>query len=242
MITIDNNNPIMKTIIKEENNYNIEPINAIINDNTIIPGINGKKVNRKKSLNKMEEFSSFNDLYLIYDEVRPTISIQDNKDKIIVRGNPNKRNVSLIIENNDNTINFLDNQNIKYTIIYDHQIKIDNNKNYINGEKNENNFKTNETILKKHKLNNKICLIDYSNEKICRDKNYLQVKYTKKISNSYMNYLENVESGDIILITENIKIDTVKMLLNKISKSDLSIVYINELISENNWKKTKSLL
>ena len=117
MILVDNKNPLMQTIIKEETNYNIKPVNAEIKDNTIIPGLNGKKVNRHKSLIKMEEFSKFNEIYLKYDEITPDISLKDNKDKIIVKGNKLKNKVALIVEENTLIENYLNDNNIKYSYI-----------------------------------------------------------------------------------------------------------------------------
>ena len=40
-----NSNPLMNNIKQNSNYYNIESVDAIIDDNTIIPGIKGKKVN-----------------------------------------------------------------------------------------------------------------------------------------------------------------------------------------------------
>ena len=116
MILVDNKNPLMQTIIKEETNYNIKPVNAEIKDNTIIPGLNGKKVNRHKSLIKMEEFSKFNEIYLEYDEITPDISLKDNKDKIIVKGNKLKNKVALIVEENTLIENYLNDNNIKFAL------------------------------------------------------------------------------------------------------------------------------
>ena len=46
----------------------------------------------------MKALETFNEYYLIYDEVKPTVSIEDNKDKIIIKGNATKRYVSIILE------------------------------------------------------------------------------------------------------------------------------------------------
>ena len=140
MILVDNKNPLMQTIIKEETNYNIKPVNAEIKDNTIIPGLNGKKVNRHKSLIKMEEFSKFNEIYLKYDEITPDISLKDNKDKIIVKGNKLKNKVALIVEENTLIENYLNDNNIKYSYITKLNSNLTLKIEYINGEKEEKNF------------------------------------------------------------------------------------------------------
>ncbi len=75
--------------------------------------------------------------------------------------------------------------------------------------------------------------MNYSNEKICNEKGYLKIKYTLKISNNYLNIVDKISSGDIILIPQNIKPEYLKVLLNETIKNDLEPIYINELISEN---------
>ena len=67
MIYIDSKNPIMKSILDKKDDYYVKAVNAVIKDDTIIPGINGKEVNEYKSFVKMEEFGSFNELYLKYN-------------------------------------------------------------------------------------------------------------------------------------------------------------------------------
>ena len=56
MIYIRSKNPIMQEIISKQDDYKVEAVNAIINDNTIIPGINGKEVDVNKTFNKMDDF------------------------------------------------------------------------------------------------------------------------------------------------------------------------------------------
>ena len=119
MIYIRSKNPIMQEIISKQDDYKVEAVNAIINDNTIIPGINGKEVDVNKTFNKMDDLGYFNDLYIIYSYSAPNLSLNDNKDKIIIKGNEQKNMVALIIDHNTEVSNYLDSVNIKYTnIVY----------------------------------------------------------------------------------------------------------------------------
>ena len=119
MIYIRSKNPIMQEIISKQDDYKVEAVNAIINDNTIIPGINGKEVDVNKTFNKMDDLGYFNDLYIIYSYSAPNLSLNDNKDKIIIKGNEQKNMVALIIDHNPEVSNYLDSVNIKYTnIVY----------------------------------------------------------------------------------------------------------------------------
>ena len=230
MIYIDNQSPLMKTIKEEENNYNISPVNAIIKDNMIIPGIKGKEVNRRKSLLKMEEFGVFNETYLIYDDIYPEITLRDNKDKIIIKGNSIKREVSLILEENSLLEDYLNESNIKYNLLSKIQSNLSIEREYINAENDEKKFSDLNSLLNKNSLNKNICFLNYSNINLCKKNNNYIVKHTLKSTNREL--LSKLNSGDIILITNNTSLETLKLILNEIRKLDLDIVYLSKLISE----------
>ena len=142
-----NSNPLMQTIKNSSTNYDIESVDAIIEENTIIPGIKGKKVSIMESFLNMKDFGTFNTNYLIYDDIKPNISISDNKDKIIISGNKKKRNISILINNNKNIEAYLDKNNLKYTklIKYLDNIYKDN----VNIENDKKKFKDLDTLLNK---------------------------------------------------------------------------------------------
>ena len=85
-IIMQNKSPIMQTIKTIEDAYFVNASNASIKDNYIIPGIMGRMVNATKSFVNMKAFGIFNEYYLIFDDVKPEISLEDNKDKIIKEG------------------------------------------------------------------------------------------------------------------------------------------------------------
>ena len=87
---------IMITIKEKNEEYKIKPKNAKIDKNTIIPGLKGKKINENKSYSKMKRYGSYNGNLLVYDEVKPTISVKNNFDKYIIKGNEEKNMISLI--------------------------------------------------------------------------------------------------------------------------------------------------
>ena len=90
------NDNLMKTLKEKQRLYNKEPVNAIITKNTMIPGINGKKINLDKSYNKMKSINSFHDSLLIFDIVKPNKSISNIYDKVIISGNPNINKISVL--------------------------------------------------------------------------------------------------------------------------------------------------
>lgn len=100
---------IMIEIKNVNEEYKIEAKDALINDNTIIPGLKGKEIDINKSYSKMKRYGSFNSNLLIYKEIFPTVSIKDNFNKFVISGNSEKRMVSFIflVEDNDNIDNIL---------------------------------------------------------------------------------------------------------------------------------------
>ena len=94
-------------VIREEDNimielkelakiYEIDAVDANIVSNTIVPGINGRSINLDKSYKEMKSIGVVNNNMLVYDVLRPTISINNNKDKFIIKGNPTRQIVSLV--------------------------------------------------------------------------------------------------------------------------------------------------
>lgn len=82
-----------------------ESVDAIISDNTIIPGIYGTAVDVDKSYENMKRVGIYQESLLVYKRISPKISLEKNYDKYIVSGNPKKNMVTLIflVENNSNT-------------------------------------------------------------------------------------------------------------------------------------------
>lgn len=108
--------------IKEE--VKISPINATIKNNTIIPGIKGKTINTNKSYNKMKQYGKFDSSLLVYEKIKPDISLTKNLDKYIIKGNEQKQMISLIfiVKNNDEIepiLEILENKKIKATFFID---------------------------------------------------------------------------------------------------------------------------
>ena len=66
---------IMIKIKEYTNTHNINPINAIINEDTIIPGNIGKYIDTESSYKKMKKYGYFNESLLIYKDIYPETSI-----------------------------------------------------------------------------------------------------------------------------------------------------------------------
>jgi len=227
-----NKNPIMETINETSESLSVMGKNATIINNTIIPGISGKEIDKEASFFKMKDFGTFNETFLVYKSIKPDISLEDNKDKIIIQGNKTIRQVSIIIDDNENLLNYFNKQNLNISVLANLNTKL-NNYEYINSEKTKENFTDLESVLKKNNLNKKICIINHSNIDICKEKNYYLVDPNIKVTNS--NILQNkkeIQNGSIIYVDKNVSTNTINIILNQITFLDLNIVYLSQLIKE----------
>ncbi len=129
---INNMDEIMIEIKNNYKKYSSDSIDAIIDENTIIPGICAKEVNINRSYKNMKQYGYYSDKLYIYDYIKPNISLSDNIDKYIIKGNSNKRMVSLIFKvKHDDNINdileIINNYNVNVTFFIDNNWFINNN-------------------------------------------------------------------------------------------------------------------
>lgn len=131
-IVVSDMDEIMIEIKNKKDDYKYDSIDAIIDKNTIIPGINKREVNVNKSYKNMKTNGYFNDKLFVYDYEKPKISLTDNIDKYIIKGNPSKRMVSLIFkveqdEDITDIVNILNNYNVKSTFFVNYNWFSNNN-------------------------------------------------------------------------------------------------------------------
>lgn len=226
--------PIMISINEAKENLGVSSVNAEIKNEYITPGLNGLEVNIQESFSKMKNFDVFNYYYLVFDQIKPEISLENNKNKIIRNGNKLKRSVSIIIDSNNDITNYIITNNIKANILmnivnYDKTTNLE----ILNNEINE--FEKLDTLLNKAELNKKICFNNKNNIEYCIKKEYYLVENNKELNSTNLPLIKsNIESGDIILITQTAKLEDFKLLINQIKYQDLKIIYLSELITEEN--------
>jgi len=246
---IKNMDEIMIMIKDNKKRYETKEINAVINDKYITPGISKRKVNINKSYNNMKEYSKYNSNLYIYDYIKPSISIIDNKNYIINSGNKIKRMVSInfILDDItylDDIINILDNNKVSSTFFIDEDFLSNNldliynliNKGYIIGIRdNRSNYKWMDTIITKvGKQNNIYCM--YNNDKTV-DKCESIKGYTIKgdiISNNYFHNIKNsLSSGSIysLNITDEL-VSSLDVILKFILKKGYKIENIDKHVEE----------
>ena len=216
----------MQTIKELSSSHNRESINcSIIEDIYIIPGYNGKYVNLDKSFYNMVT-TEYNEELLVFNQIKPNISLEDNKDKIIIRGNHNKQAVSLLFEDINSLSKHMLNNNYLVNVLIEEETYTDKYE-LINNSKQEYIYKRID-----RKLDNNLC---YTNNdtipKLCKDKYVFTHSLVLNHSN-LSKLLNTISSGDIILIKDSISIEELNLIINQINYKDLSIIPISKLISE----------
>ena len=230
---VRNQDPILKEIINISLEKKEDFVNAVIEDNYIIPGMYGSIIDELKSLAKMKEQDVFNNLYLVSQPIKPDISLSDNLDKIIIKGNSKKQQISFVIDENSSKKikDYLVKNSIKASLL----ITKDNfsKDSYFEQINNDfKNYKELDKTLKKNKINTNICVLDNNNSnlKFCKSKKKYLVKPGMFLDNANIIEIKTkLDSGSIIYIKDATYLDC---LVEYIKSKDLKIVPLSQLISE----------
>ncbi len=230
LIFIKNKDPLMQEIKSNQNKYFKEPINAIITNNTIIPGLSGTKLNINASYQKLKKIKKFDSSSLIIDKIKPSISLLNNYNKYIINGNSKKKNISIIINtNNLDIIKYYKNTNINFILSKN---DILNNINYLNTI--SNNIIIYQSDLVKLKRINYCYDININNPNICSKYNLFTIIPDIITSNYYYNSINKLKNGKILCfrVLNNNSLKELNVLLNSINNLNYKIVSIDELIKE----------
>ena len=244
---------IMIKIKEVQDKYYVEPKEAVILDNTIIPGLSGQMVDTSESYYKMKKMGLFNETLLIIKEIKPKELLFNNKNKFVIGGNKSKKEVSLIflVKNNDyidNLLEILDRNKVPGNIFVTGDFIEQNNSlinkmssNHLIGNLSYNmDYKNSDfiwmsTIIKK--FNDNFCYtenLDKEVLEVCsRNKAYTVVPTTIIKNKSLMNISKKLNNGDIISIyvnEENIK--ELNMVIKEIKARGKEIVKLDNLLLE----------
>lgn len=248
---------IMIEIMNNKDNYNKISIDALINNNYIIPGSEGLEVDIDKSYNKMKKLGKYNENLYVYNIVKPTISIKDNYDKFVINGNITKKEVSLVfktedLKNIENINKILFNNNVSATFFIDGNIK-DDDINILKILDESNNYFGNLGYNKKYSIktikytNALLDRIDDDNHNYCYvekdDINVLktcsEVKmYTIKpmvVSNIFpFTYIkQNLENGKIFsLDTNSYTLKQLDLIIKYVRQKGYDFVTLEEILNE----------
>lgn len=246
VINVSQNQDEIMIKIKEYQNTNINPINAIINNNTIIPGTIGKYVDTESSYKAMKKIGYFEPSLLVYKNIYPEISIYNNYNKYIIKGNTKNKSISLIYIFNNNTIeNILTigkKYNIKINIFIDSSYlnnniplidKIKDNEIYnygSNGTYTKDNLIITNNIIN-NKSNNKSIYCLFKEENTNSLNNCANTKMLSLLVNTsnFYNIKNNLDNGNIFLIDNT---QELSKIIEYIISKGFNIVPLSELIVE----------
>ena len=243
-----NQDEIMVKIKENANNLNVKANNAIIENDTIIPGSTGKYIDTDASYKQMQKIGYYEPSLLVYKKIYPEISIYNNYNKYIISGNSNNKSVSLIyILNNtntiDNIINIINKYNIKINFFIDSSF-LNNNINIIdkiktneiynygnNGKYTKDNLIITNNIIN-NKSNNKalFCLFINKNETSlnnCANNKMLSILPNANVNG--INIKDNLKNGNIILINNTQELTNI---IESIFSKGFKIIPLSELITE----------
>lgn len=252
---IKNVDDIMIEIKDKYKNYERESIDAIIVDDTIIPGVKGINVDVNKSYRKMKKYGYYNDKLYVYKKIKPKISMQDHLDKYVISGNKINRNVSLIFivdsdTNIDEVLKIMNKNKVFGSFFVDDTWFSNNNElvlnlidqGYIIGNLSHNldyldsSFGWMDTIIKSlSKQKQGFC---YYTDNIDNLSSCVRLKnYTIKpieINNNYLYEVKkNISNGMMISFKVSSGLEKeLDSIINYIKSKGYNLVNINELLSE----------
>lgn len=262
VIILANNDPIMKEIKVKSKDLEIEASNARVTNNKIIPGYNGVVVDLEESFYKMKNYGKYNESLLVFDEVEPTISVEDYYDKYISSGNGFTTNIALVFTINkdtyvDNVLNILKENNTIGTFFID-GVFLENNLDFVRSAIDnlneveilsyDNNY---DKILFEASIDrlegisgisSKYCYASYDQEDIlnlCSSLNLHTIIPTLNLKNNlYKSAKGNLRSGSIIsvdLTKDNI--EELSVLIKYINQRGFSMVSLDTLLNEARYEK-----
>ena len=249
---IKENDDLLIQIKDNENLYNVKAIDAVILDDTIIPGVSGKKISVDKSYNNMKKYNTFNENLLVYDKVKPNVSVNKVYDKYIISGNKSTTNITLTFvlysdSNIDNIINILNKNDIKATFFVDMDYFDSNNEiisyliknNHTIGFFNSSKGNINYMSAVVSKINNQkylFCFNDLKNSeflKICSLNNNYSISSNVIDKDYYINVKKNLTNGSILTFKVSSKLDNeLELIINYIKQKGFKIINMPELINE----------
>ena len=235
--------------------YKVLPVDASVLGNTIVPGLEGRNINIDESYKKMKSSGVFNKNLIIYDAVKPDVSVDDNKDKFIIKGNNNKQMVSIVfVLDSDKYFDKIDevlkskevmaNYFVSYNYLINNSTKIkeiEENEFYSYGD---NGIYTPDNLLFSNNLISRIrdkealyCLssdMDYDVIELCSGNDLYTILPTIiGGNNAYNTITKSLESGSIILIDSNFdNINNLGVIIDYIKGKGLKIGGLSELINE----------
>lgn len=95
-LVVKETDQLLVRIKEQAGQYKVEPKEAIVDGNKVIPGMKGREVDVQKSYQRMKAFGQFQDNLLEYRDIVPKKQLSSYLDHYIVGGNREKNQVSFL--------------------------------------------------------------------------------------------------------------------------------------------------
>ncbi len=248
---------LLTEIKSKKDGYKENAIEPIIDDNTIIPGINGKEVDVDKSYEAMSKIGYFESKLLVYKPLKVENSLDKNKDKYVINGNNTKMDVTLLFKvgNNDditNIIKLLEVKKVKVTFFIESKylekhhnqiIKLVQNGHTIGNLSNNEDYEDSDFVWMKTIITNigpqiyNYCYTEKPNKKIlkiCAIQNSITIMPQIIIKNKpYLNIKKQILPGSIISLDVNSELNSqIEVILNYITSKGYNLKSLEELLKE----------
>ena len=251
------NDTLLTEIKSKKDGYKENAIEPILNDDRIIPGVNGKEVDTEKSYEAMSKIGYFDDKLLVYKPLEVENTLDKNKDKYVINGNNTKMDVTLLfkVDNNDDItyiIKLLNQKEIKATFFIESKylekhhnqiIKLVQNGHTVGNLSNNEDYEDSDFVWMKTILTNigpqiyNYCYTEKPNKeilKICSIQNSITIMPQIIIkSKPYLNLKKQILPGSIISLEINSALNNeIETILNYISSKGYNIKSLEELLKE----------
>lgn len=252
---IKENDDLLIQLKEYQEQYKESAIDAVIIDNKISAGLSGSEINIKESYEKMKKVNSFNANLLVYEKIKPNISVLDYHDKYIVKGKKESVSLVFLVEQTSNIekiLNILDNYDVKATFYIDGNWFENNNEKVI--ELIENNHTVgnlgynynydvngiswmNTIVTNIGKQKYTYCYLEEENDdflNICKNnKSYTIIPSIIVKTNPLITIKKNLENGSIISLKINDStIIELPLIIEYINSRNLNIINLEELLDE----------
>lgn len=237
------NDPIMLQIMKAEENYNIPCYEGSVSKEGIILGVKGKKVNKIESYNNMKAIG-YDDSLLVFEEVECNITKEDNINKYILRGNPNRHAISIIIKVDEGNIEEYNKlaieKNISFTyLVFDKELSkykeklLSINADVVYGGNSPEKLKEYLKFVKKSNKESFCVSSEIDNLNVCSKENVSVIKIKSCFENNvYIESKKKIKSGEFIMLQDEYdNIEELKILINYIKNKGYKILTVSKHLS-----------
>lgn len=248
---------LLNEIKSKKDGYKENAIESYIDDDTIIPGLNGREVDVERSYAEMSKIGYFDDKLLVYKTLPLKNPLDKNKDKYIISLNNSKMDITLVFKIKDddditNIVKKLDEKSVKGTFFvtssylekhHNQIIKLVQNGHTIGNLSNNENYNDSDFVWMKTIITNignqkyNYCLLKEKNKKTIKmcalHDSYTILSSNIIKSNPLLNIKKSLKPGSIITIQMSNSLNSeIEAILNYTQSKGYTVRSLEEGLRE----------